>query len=231
VTLRLPPALLLPAFGLLAACASDPGAAPLAAQPLTPTEQYAIELVPTTDEILLAPHGALSANQGAALSALAQRWREAGEGPVVVQAAAAGPARDTAMQAVQALQAFGVPAQSVELAPSAPATGAQSAPPAGPPEPVRVAFERLAAVIPHCGGQWGDLTRTGGNLPYAGFGCAVTGNMAAQIADPRDLAAPRPGAPADAERRAAVLDKYRKGEATATRTDDADRGVVSRAIQ
>ncbi|HEY2743800.1 MAG TPA: CpaD family pilus assembly lipoprotein [Polyangia bacterium] len=51
--------------------------------------------------------------------------------------------------------------------------------------------------------------------------------MAAQIANPRDLIAPRDMTPADATRRSVVLDKYRKGESTATASPEANKGKIS----
>ena len=45
--------------------------------------------------------------------------------------------------------------------------------------------------------------------------------------DPADLVQPRAETPAFASRRATVLDKYRKGEATATQYPDANKGKIS----
>lgn len=215
----------LPAGALLAACASAPPAAVPNPQALTPTEQYAVQVEPVVDEILLAPHGHLSAAQAGALGELVMRWRELGDGPITVQSAAAGPAQDTGAAVVQALQGLGVPAAAVQLSQAA------AVDPAAPAQPVRVGFGRLAAVGPHCASQWGELTRTRENLPYAAFGCATTANFAAQIADPRDLTRPRASGAADGDRRAEVLGKYRKGEPTGVQRNDDERGVVSRKIQ
>jgi pilus assembly protein CpaD len=43
----------------------------------------------------------------------------------------------------------------------------------------------------------------------------VQHNIAAQIAEPRDLVGPRPATPSDATRRNTVLDNYEKGKVTA----------------
>ena len=207
----------------LAGCAtgSDPAAAP---PPITPTEQFSVEVRSTVDEILLAPHGGLSPAQDAALADLAARWRDAGEGPVIVHAAGGGPAERTAHAAAHALQAAGVPPPLVQVMP-------YDAPADAPPEPVRVGYSRLVAVGPHCANLWSDLTRSARNGPSRGFGCSVTANMAAQIANPRDLISPRPSYPADAARRAIVLDKYRTGEPTGAARGDDERGDVSAATK
>jgi pilus assembly protein CpaD len=55
--------------------------------------------------------------------------------------------------------------------------------------------------------------------------------MAAQIENPRDIAGPRKADPADAARRSVVLDKYRQGEVTASKTDPNANGHVSTAVQ
>jgi pilus assembly protein CpaD len=85
--------------------------------------------------------------------------------------------------------------------------------------------------VPQCGTQWGSLTRTGDNQSAANFGCAVTANLAAQIADPRDIVSPRAMTPADAQRRAVVFDQYVKGEPTAAGREELVMGTrVSRAV-
>jgi len=69
--------------------------------------------------------------------------------------------------------------------------------------------------VPQCGTEWGNLGRTGDNQSASNFGCAVNANLAAQIADPRDIAGPRAMTPASAGRRTVVFDKYAAGEQTA----------------
>ena len=208
----------LAACALIAGCAAPRlGSPELAA--LTPSEQFAIEVRSVPDEILLAPHGGLSPAQQAALADLAERWRDAGEGPIVVHTGP-GRAAHTGEAAAHALQEAGVPAGFVQLA-------HMEAPHDAPAVPVRVGYSRLVAVGPQCANMWGDLTRTAANRPQAGFGCAVTANMAAQIANPRDLVSPRPSYPADAVRRATVMDKYRKGQPTNSERSGDERGDVS----
>jgi pilus assembly protein CpaD len=78
--------------------------------------------------------------------------------------------------------------------------------------PLRVAFSRIGAHTAPCG-PWSDqATVTGQNRNYFNFGCATQQNLAAMVANPLDLIYPRGMTPADAARRATVLEKYRKGE-------------------
>jgi pilus assembly protein CpaD len=82
--------------------------------------------------------------------------------------------------------------------------------------PIRLAYLNYVAEGPACG-RWptnlGDERR---NLEYANFGCAQQHNLAAQIANPADLLGPRSITPADGERRQLVIEKYEKGESTAS---------------
>ena len=59
----------------------------------------------------------------------------------------------------------------------------------------------------------------------------VLARMAAQVANPADWARPRTLDPADAQRRAVVLDKYRKGELTSSEKDDNATGAVSSVVK
>lgn len=208
----------------LPGCASDK-APPHVVAAVTPTEQFPIEVAPVADEILLAPHGWLSAAQSAALGELATRWRETGESPIVVEAPPEGPGAASAQAAAQALQGYGVPLGSVQL------TAVAAASADGPPMPIKVGFGRLAAVVPDCASRWEDLSRTNANRTHAAFGCATSANLAAQIADPRDLGRPRTMTASDGDRRATVMGKYRKGESTSAERGDDERGVVSDSIQ
>jgi pilus assembly protein CpaD len=186
---------------LLAGCASS-GPLPAGLHPVTPTEQYSIQVQPAADEIQLAPHGAVSAGQQAALAALVMRWREYGEGALVIQATADPRSGETAQAAAAALQALGVAPSSIRIAAL---EGAETA-------PVKVGFQRYVAVGPQCANQWGDLVRTAGNAAHAAFGCTITANMAAQIADPRDLVAPQAATPADSRRRVLKANGYHAGK-------------------
>src|SRR5690606_37618976 len=137
------------------------------------------------------------------LSELAGDWRDGGRGPIRIQVPDSEAGRRAAEAARLALIANGAPDGQILLAP--PAAGAADA-------PVRIALVKRAVTLPDCAAQWDNLTKTGENAPHSNFGCAVSANIAAQLADPNDLMAARPMDPADAGRRQVVLDKYRKGE-------------------
>ena len=97
--------------------------------------------------------------------------------------------------------------------------------------PVVFSFTRYRAEAPACPGGWRDLTSSRGDDSWASFGCATATNLAAMIADPRDLSAPRTFDAPDAGRRQTVLERYRAGETTGSAQTDADSGAVSNTIE
>ncbi|MEQ8736971.1 MAG: CpaD family pilus assembly lipoprotein, partial [Hoeflea sp.] len=72
----------------------------------------------------------------------------------------------------------------------------------------------ISASTGQCG-RWPDdlAADTSENKHWANFGCAYQNNLAAQIANPGDLIAPRGMSPIDAERRSQVIQTYRESGA------------------
>jgi pilus assembly protein CpaD len=212
-------------FGLaagLAACAVPP-APDAQLDPRLPTENFRAEVEDEPHEIALAVHGwGLSQNQAAALADFAAGWQASGGAPIHIHVPAAGdPAigRRFGEMVRDHLAEQGVPDGAIRMLES------------GEAGVLRVGYMRRVAVVPECGVQWSDLRRSATNEVQPNFGCAVTANMAAQIADPSDLLGPRPTDPVDAGRRQTVLGKYRQGQRTAAQTDAAADGAVSSAVQ
>ncbi|NDV86250.1 pilus assembly protein CpaD [Aurantimonas aggregata] len=90
------------------------------------------------------------------------------------------------------------------------------------PTPIRLAFTTLVAKTGPCGRWPTDLAETSQNKNYHNFGCASQQNLAAQIADPRDLLSPRGVDTIDAERRTTVLDNYRRGVRTTSQAPETE---------
>jgi pilus assembly protein CpaD len=65
-----------------------------------------------------------------------------------------------------------------------------------------------------CGDWSEDEAFTMENHTSRNFGCAVQQNIAAMVADPRDLLGPGAMGPVDTNRRTTVMDHYQKGEVT-----------------
>lgn len=209
----------------LSSCAGGPagGDGP---PPLTPTSRFALQVEPGVDRIALAVReDGVSATQEDALAALANRFGIEGATSLRIEAPSGGDvvANDFAFRVKAALEQVGAPGHLIQVV-------AYEAPDAR--APVLVGFETLRAVVPQCGTAWGNLARTNNNESSANFGCAVTANLAAQIANPRDIVTPRGMTPANAGRRAVVFDNYRKGEATAAQRESLiANGRVSQAVQ
>jgi pilus assembly protein CpaD len=81
---------------------------------------------------------------------------------------------------------------------------------------VELSYISYVAHTEECGDWSTSVADTASNLPMPNFGCATEHNLAAQVADPRDLVAPRKMGDADANRRATVTGKYEKGQITAS---------------
>ena len=86
--------------------------------------------------------------------------------------------------------------------------------------PIRLSFDAIAASVQECGRWPRDLVlNTTENKHYENFGCATQNNLAAQIANPSDLIAPRGTTPIDAQRRDNVIADYRENGAGLKNTD------------
>jgi pilus assembly protein CpaD len=93
--------------------------------------------------------------------------------------------------------------------------------------PVILTYETFEAITPPCGNWQQNTANTYTNRPYPDFGCASQHNLAAMVANPRDLVEPRAMTPADAGRRGVILEAWRKGEKTQSDRGSDDSGQVS----
>lgn len=119
----------------------------------------------------------------------------------------AGAAQRYANDVAAHLQKSGVPHQELAIA-TYDASGY------GDQAPIRLVYSAIAASTGPCG-QWPEdlVFRTEKNTNYYNFGCATQSNLAAQIANPTDLIAPRAVAPIDATRRTNAIATYRENGA------------------
>lgn len=193
--------------------------------PITPLSRYSLQVEPGLDRIALAVHEqGLSSNQHAALRSLAARYSASGAGHVRIESPAGDdPAAVGQAYAVRAyLQASGVPEDRIQMA-------AYAAP--DPRAPVLAGFETLRASVPDCAAEVRNMAGRSSNQSSGGFGCAITANMAAQIADPRDILGARPMTPADSGRAAVVFDNYRRGQISSTPQEPLVNGRISGAVE
>lgn len=214
---------------VLSACASLPTPAPEPVEARTPTENWTAQVSVQPAEIRLAIHAqGLSPNQSDALAGFAADWRAAGgHGPITLRAPVGGPDAGAVSRSGEAMRValadFGVPAAAIRVV-GYDAKGDAAA-------PMFVGRDSYAVAIPTCGQEWTNISHSANNRVQPNFGCAVTANMAAQIANPADLLGPSASTPVDATRRGVVLDKYRKGEPTASSRDEQATGAVSQVVK
>ncbi|WP_443749161.1 CpaD family pilus assembly protein [Asticcacaulis solisilvae] len=210
----------------LAACASMPQSEKTAQtpDPVLPTEQYPLRADAQTDDVNLRvnPNG-LSENQRRALDRLASRASWTNGEPVSLDVVTGGS--PTAVAAGRAVSAYlmGHDVSDDDLSVSSRREQ--------PDDVISIHVTTYSSHLYGCNKTWENLSATRDNKPYKNFGCAINSNLAAQIADPRDIDSPAPTAPADAARKSVVLDKYRKGEKTSSESDDNAKGNVSEAIK
>ncbi len=92
---------------------------------------------------------------------------------------------------------------------------------------VELGYIAYDATTAPCGDWSANYGDTASNRVSPNLGCATQHNLAAEIADPRDLIAPQPTGPGDAARRATVYNNYRDGKPTgATLTPDQSGAVA-----
>lgn len=77
---------------------------------------------------------------------------------------------------------------------------------------VDISYISYSASADSCGDWSENEAFTADNLTPKNFGCAVQHNIAAMVADPRDLLGPTRSGEADTARRGVVVDAYEKGQ-------------------
>lgn len=93
---------------------------------------------------------------------------------------------------------------------------------------VNLSFTRYTATASPCGDWSHNANDSSENSTMPDFGCAMQNNVAAMVADPRDLLTPRPMEAADAERRATVIKTYRTGAAAGSQLSNDQRATISK---
>ncbi|MFM9865090.1 MAG: CpaD family pilus assembly protein [Micropepsaceae bacterium] len=159
------------------------------------------------------------------VAAFAQRWKARGQGLLNVATSSDGSNGAAVAQLKKVLAANGVDKKSVQFTSYPPASGEGQS-------PITLSFVAYAATASQCGQNWStNLAFEPRNTPWPEFGCATQNNIAAIIADPRDLIEPRTSDTADAQRRSVVItEKYQNGLRTQTEasTDGQDSGQSSK---
>ncbi len=175
-----------------------------------------------TAELKLSPGGqaaSLGEAERLAVSYFADAYRTEGSGPIMIGYPGSSPTQ-SANEARAVLLAAGISPSGVVDAPG------QTI---GADEPLVLSYQTFEAVVNDCPMiNEARFERTATNTVLPSFGCSVSINLAAMIADPTDLIGVQPIDPSDAARRAIVFEKYRNGEPTSAQREAS--GTISQAI-
>ena len=210
----------------LAGCAATPeldGRAPDRPDPVLPSTQYAMTADTQVRTMNFRVEPGLSENQRHALDQVAARAAWTADEPVDVQIITSGDPAAMAAGRGMADYLYAHDVASKDL--SVKSVQDQAA------DIVTVNLVYYRAHRLDCNQTWENLAATGKNQAYQNFGCAVTANLAAQTADPRDLVHAEAPAPGDLGRKSVILDKYRQGHVTSSDIDEAAKGTISDAIK
>jgi pilus assembly protein CpaD len=157
----------------------------------------------------------------------AQKFIASGSSVIAVVAPSGSPnqqiAAGIAVQIEDVLRSAGVPSSAIDYRVYHAASDERNA-------PVRIAFSRIAAHTAPCLPWEDQVSVNKENRNYFGFGCATQQNLAGMVANPLDLLYPRGMTPADAARRADVLEKYRTGAAFASDLSRERGGSVAQGV-
>ena len=185
---------------------------------------------PRTVELFIGNRrGSLTATQRAEVLAFAQVWRGEATGGIIIDVPAGtsnAASSASALREVRSiLHAAGVPRNAVATRPNAPSDPRKLA-------TLRLHYPKITADAGPCGMWPYDLGPTYErehfeNRNYYNLGCAHQRNLAAMVDNPSDLVQPRAEIPPSAQRRAAALGKYQRGESTATVYPEAGKGKLT----
>lgn len=183
----------------------------------------------TLDVFVGARRGALTEMQRSEVRAFAQAWRREATGGIMLGVpsgtANARAAAEMAREIRSVFAQAGAPAHAVVTRNYRPPDPAMLA-------TIRLTYPKMTAQAGPCGLWPADLgptvdTEYNQNRQFWNLGCSNQRNLAAMVENPADLVQPRAETPIYAGRRATVLDKFRKGESTATVNPGADKGKIS----
>lgn len=183
---------------------------------------HPIDVEPSYQSIKVSYSGDLSPDDAGRFTNFVQDYLVRGNGAITVSAPT-GPGSNAAIGYFgEQLTALGVPRARILV-------GTHDA--VGADERVEIGFVSYIAHTDSCGDWSQNVSANEDNLPPINFGCAVQHNIAAMVADPRDLVAPRPMGVADTKRRATVLTQYEMGLPTPAQKTNDQSGKVSDVAQ
>ncbi len=184
---------------------------------------YPITVAPDQRHIEIAYAGdALQGDEARRLDAFVADYRSRGIGSITLSAPAGPGAPQTIRYFGERLAQLGIDRGRIMV-------GTHGV--AGGDSRVRLGYVTHIAQTKPCENWNKNLADNASNLPTQNFGCATQHNIAAMVADPRDLLGPRPMSEPSAARRTGVIGKYEKGETTGATKSSEQSGSVSQISQ
>ncbi len=174
-----------------------------------------LDVDPSTNE--------LSSVNRSRLKAFAHQYMQNGHGPLTITAPSGGfddrVGQETSSDIRKELFAVGVPWDAI--------TGATyRAGGRGSERELVLSYTHFVATASPCGIWNSEFKHTYKNIAHPNFGCADQNNLAAMIADPRDLIEPATSTAPDAAQRVRGVQTFRSGEVTSRERDsDIDSNV------
>jgi pilus assembly protein CpaD len=188
---------------------------------------------PRSLDVFIVGSGALNPRQRDDVLAFATEYRRYGQGLMTAQLPSGGKTDAYAHRTLDSIRATmeeaGVPDGVLSISSYAVADPSLAS-------TIRLSFQRLQAKVASKCGLWpqdlggSDPRFNYGNEPYWNFGCATQANLAAQVADPIDLARGRIETHGDTRRHVRDIQDLRDGKdpSTVYRQDDQNR--INRAV-
>ena len=157
----------------------------------------------------------LSGADAAQLDAFVADYIAHGNGSIAVSAPATASAQDVIQYFAGRINQMGISRDKILVATHDAPDGDNR---------IEVNYVSYQAHTDKCGDWSDDLSFTMDNGTPKNFGCSVQQNIAAMVADPRDLLGPRTMGESDGARRATVLGNYEQGKVTAADKRKGDLG-------
>ena len=179
---------------------------------------HPIAATPVYRSLKLANSETLSAGDAADLAAFVDDYLSRGNGAISVSVPSSPYSSRVITALGERLADLGVPRSHILV-------GVQDL--SGTEGRVEVGYVSFDAHTDPCGDWSENAGYTLSNTPMPNFGCSVQQNIAAQLADPRDLTQTRGVGTSDPVQRMQVFNKYEQGQTTQAQKSQSQSGAVS----
>ena len=205
---------------LLAGSCAAPGDNDMVVKTIDPARLHPITVGPNYRSVRVAFAGGASGlmpEDAAKVDRVAEDYMSRGDGSISISVPEGGDSSNAISYFGERLARLGVPRSRILVGTHPVEDGDRR---------VELGFVAYEAHTAPCGNWSDDVTDTQSNLPRLDFGCSVQHNIAAMVANPRDLdESRRLDDTPDAARRATVLGHYEKGETTQADKRTVDKGA------